>query len=737
MSLMPSTAARRPRKPLYHLLTPLVLAALACSFGQPLAPTHAPVATRTPLPEASATAESTALPASTLAPTVTPAAEGTAAPVAAVSLLDEVLARIRSGEWERGAAIAAGLGYVLGETNADEAFGPQTVIKEESATGLIRMGQHYLETGGDPAAQAEIERLLNLLLPPLELLDQFAQPAPAAAGVVSAGGQARPFARPVGDEALCAALWADGFPASSTTICFEYATRTIGGQEHRVYYPAYWPADDPRREYLTLYVEALEASLAVFNGYGPAPVKPVVMVFTELAALTRRGRDEAVYAAAGGSPSTPCRMGVFPAAAAQAPAAFQQTIAHELFHCYQHTNLTAQERGPNPDDNAWWVEGSAEFFGNIVYPAVNDEWQFVGDFDRQSTGNSLLSITYPNFLWFQYLAHNAGLGTEGVLALLRSMPTAGGAAQQEAALAAYPGMEDLFHNFARAYLDRALLDTDGSVLPVNPRPGPTFTFAIGGGEESVSPLPFFVARVQMQWQEAASFALTVATTGGAGRSAVRDPGTPGLWTALPDSVGTACAGEAHLLLVTTTEAGDADPHELRVAYTGEEAADCDDCLVGTWALDNGSYIHFLNGLPGRADAIEYTSATGTTLFNFKDDGVASTQHEGFVVEGVIHQETLDGGALDLPLQMALSGGSETNYAAEAGTLTFSGGEYNVVADMTMNGLRLTDFEFNEEDFGLGAGEARYTCIGDSVTYRPIFPTAETTRSMDFVRVETP
>ena len=122
--------------------------------------------------------------------------------------------------------------------------------------------------------------------------------------------------------------------------------------------------------------------------------------------------------------------------------------------------------------------------------------------------------------------------------------------------------------------------------------------------------------------------------------------------------------------------------------------------------------------------------------NWKLDN-SSTQHAGFVVEGVIHQETLDGGALDLPIQMALRGGSEARYAASDGTLTFSEGQFNVTADMLVNGVALNDFVFNDEDFGLGAGEARYTCLGDSLTYRPIFPGRETTRVMDFVRVEEP
>ena len=52
----------------------------------------------------------------------------------------------------------------------------------------------------------------------------------------------------------------------------------------------------------------------------------------------------------------------------------QQTIAHEMFHCYQYTNLRPQTINLPNAINDWWVEGTAEFFGATVYPTNNDEF---------------------------------------------------------------------------------------------------------------------------------------------------------------------------------------------------------------------------------------------------------------------------------------------------------------------------------------------------------------------------
>jgi hypothetical protein len=58
---------------------------------------------------------------------------------------------------------------------------------------------------------------------------------------------------------------------------------------------------------------------------------------------------------------------------------FMQTIAHEMFHCYQVWNF------PEQADDAWsvqdwWGEGTANYFSNVVWPKVNARVDLAGQF---------------------------------------------------------------------------------------------------------------------------------------------------------------------------------------------------------------------------------------------------------------------------------------------------------------------------------------------------------------------
>jgi hypothetical protein len=46
-----------------------------------------------------------------------------------------------------------------------------------------------------------------------------------------------------------------------------------------------------------------------------------------------------------------------------------QTVAHEMYHRVQQT-LFDNPPSPSP----WWIDGSANYFSNVVYPRLNEEW---------------------------------------------------------------------------------------------------------------------------------------------------------------------------------------------------------------------------------------------------------------------------------------------------------------------------------------------------------------------------
>src|SRR6185503_4641169 len=139
-------------------------------------------------------------------------------------------------------------------------------------------------------------------------------------------------------------------------------------------------------------------------------------------------------------------------------------VAHDMFHCFQNQNLVY-----HPVDyaaNQWWVEGTAVYFSNVVYPNVNVEYQFSSAFDAGYVNRSLFEMAYENFIFFQYLGGVANNGA--IIGLIQDMPRAGGVSAQRAYMAGYPGMDELFHEFAQAYLNGEIRDTSGPPVPVSP-----------------------------------------------------------------------------------------------------------------------------------------------------------------------------------------------------------------------------------------------------------------------------
>ena len=268
-------------------------------------------------------------------------------------------------------------------------------------------------------------------------------------------------------------MWDNSFSTPTPIICTILDEQTVRGTNIRLYYPEYWTEDDPRLDSMGVIMDAAQKSVEQYNGYGPDPINTVYMVYTDLPYYeSRSSRYLAdVFAAAynadfrnlaGRIVLSTCRIGIFPNGLEGSPESLEQTIAHEMFHCYQYRNLSEQTLNlPNAIID-WWKEGSAEFFGATVYPDNNDEFQFNGDFRTSVAHDSLFGMSYANYLFFQYLAREGGLGLPGVIDnVLQHMPTDGNIFTQSNALASVPGINDLFHDFTRAYADHRLTDWGG------------------------------------------------------------------------------------------------------------------------------------------------------------------------------------------------------------------------------------------------------------------------------------
>lgn len=688
----------------------LVLAALACNLGasgagqSPATPAVAPVA-----PAAIATATPPLTP--TQEPSPTPEPFSTPDPTPFVTgLTANLQARVASGEWTLEEGLVTTLQFLAGEVNI-EAIGQAGVeIHSYAGTGVLRTARNYLQSGADEATKTELQRLITLILPDAETLKRFAQPAQAQTG--GSAHLARLNVQP--EEEVCRRLWADGWPEGSTAVCFEYRTVEVGEQKYEIFYPRNWPADDPRRAFFEPTVDAVRDSAATFFPRFGAMPSSTTIVFT---LLPDPEFPDAYAAADQAAENGTCRVAILPPGIGLSAGAFKQTLAHELFHCFQFKNYWAQTGDAH---SLWWMEGTAEYFGNVVYPTVNAESEFWGDFDVNSLGTSLVDMEYQNVVFFQYLANR--VGDEGVLRLMDSMPSSGGRAAELSALAGYPDIENLFHSFAKAYLNGEILDTGGGPIGTSPRMDRLRTFD-SSRTESIPTNTFVLTRAVFVFPERKRY--TITEEGADGLLAAARPLDSEGWAALPTELVSSCGDLIYIYTITKASASDG-AQDVSVGSEVEELEEsegCDRCVVGRWEATNDSVITYMQSVidAGREDIPTVESVTGTMFMEFEAYGTGAAGYENLKVH-----ETGVGGNEGTEAFYTFEGFSSGPYTANGSALVGLSGttEMVVTVQIVANGVAIgsTTFPVRPEDFPVSsATSTRYTCDGDTLTMWPPVP----------------
>ena len=662
------------------------------------------------------------------------------------SMSQAVSAGVRAGLWPEAEGLVSALRYLAGELSAEEVFGDQPLMSAEG-TRVVRRAQIYLEDPAHTEGRDEMTRLLAILVPSRETLDRFSQPASAAVG---GPGLARSAERPVGDSTSCRSLWSTGFEDADPVVCLEYAEVIVGGIAHRVYYPAYWEDDAPERALLEPTRDALELSLETFNTYGPNPVAGTDIVFTDLPAIDEgRERDDVLAAADRILRAERCHVAVFPSGTYLALrdeasgegddyGVLLQTIAHELFHCYQFSNLAPQESGPEGDAADWWIEGSAEYFGSVVYPSVNAEFEFLDELDAISPGSSLIFYSYPAYAFFQYLDVQGDLSPQDVIGILRRMPPSGGYDEQQAAVAGLDGMAEAFHAFGQTYLDKQLEDLGGGTLQVHPAQGEAANFPIGPGEAQFTLYPLVLHRYRLTFAEQARFTVSKESQG-VTRNSARPASAPGAWSEIPPEVNTACGDSEYVLLATSVVPPGAEEAILHLRTVGEQVDEeqpCDECVVGTWELDNASYLAHMGGLwpivvadmsmfglSTEGAEVHPTGVSGSMRLTFEADGNASGVQEGW---GIAGEGTKDGVAVHA--RMIYNGVGEAAWKIQTDERTreeylfFEGGSFGLTAQMIFEGFPLAARPTGgSNDTIFLSSPQPFLCNATTLTYNPDDP----------------
>jgi hypothetical protein len=688
----------------YFALVFILIASQACSSGGTAAePTGV---TTTAIPEASET---------------TPTEIAGPLPSGYMELFNN---KVASGEWTEEEGLVTLLKMFIGEIQVSEVDLGQGVLQAEG-TGILRLATGYLQTGTDQAVKDEITRLLNLLVPSQEALDRYSIPAEQAGGRLP--GLAAPARQ---DPEECNLLWTSGFPDASSPAfpCFLFDKQNIAGNWYWVYYPLAWRGVDSLDQYYTATLQAVQKAITLYQTYGT--VQSIYFVFSTLPDV-RDTLEWTIYAstdtinfrpavtnADGTVQPASCPVVINPSALALEISEYKQAIAHEIFHCFQAWNLRDQLNGPG-EDNAWWVEGTAEYFSNLVYPAVNAEHEFWDDFNELSKIKPLTNLSYEDFVFFQFWGNR--IGADGVIATLRTMPTRPGREAQLAALAAVSGMEETFEEFVRSILDKTLIDSDGSNMGFDFDFNEEFSFT-DNQYKDFSSNPFIFSRFLVNFDSVAVETLS----DGVGRSAWRASESVGGWGPFPATAASGCEVLSYILYVITTT-----PDVVRTETAMVTDAPCDDCLIGRWEATNDSMLSYMQSVISVGDdAPTVESTSGVAFMEFDANGTGAGGYEDFNVNA-----TGVGGNEANEVLVNFEGFSSGPFTADGDALIGLSETTDMLVTVqgVANGVSFSStVPFGPDDFPVNSTiSTAYSCDGDSLT---TWPPAEGVEPIEWIHV---
>jgi hypothetical protein len=428
-----------------------------------------------------------------------------------------LLAREAEGDWSRGEGLIATLRLFVGEAWSSQVT-PTRTIAEQSATGIIRMAQSYLETASDPGEVAELERLLGLLLPadlrPLEATASSQQPAIRDVSFPSAQE----------DPDGCFSVWPQhGDP------CFKWTdiVPEFGGK-YRFGYP----------------------DLDEWEGWVRGPSSPISEAIRKTARFLE-GLD-------GDSPRMDIALGPFNTGSSVQltelwdgycqivlnkgaqilrdvdPALLQQSVAATMGMCYLSHNFGYDQQ----------LELAASYYlSDVVYPDASMEtvvFKIPATLGGEELRTTLTERSLTNMPFFEYV--DSARGLDGALEAYEAMVQGGPSAVS--------GIDDLWHDYVEALTDGVIIDQAGA-HPFGP--GAQRFDASPGLRINAEPRAFGLERIQltvpsgmyacMEYPDEFNLDLIASWRPGS-------PGEGGSWsTSLPESLeGTASfvvtAGEA-------------------------------------------------------------------------------------------------------------------------------------------------------------------------------------------------
>jgi hypothetical protein len=534
------------------------------------------------------------------------------------ALLDR---NIEAGIWTREEGLLTLTRYLAGTLDPQQASTIEQVAFNE-ATGLLGQVRAYLDELEDDATRAELLRLLQALSPDSASLDAYSVAADQA--LSRSPGMASRISL-----VNCQSLATDGFPKEKAIACYQYQSFTHDAKTYRLYYPLEWGSQGgAQKPWVDAAYDAAQTAVKHYAKYGTQD--SINLVFTLLDLPKKKGAITWADAAAPGS-GKPCTVGIYPEALGQPTEAFKQIIAHEVFHCFQYTRFSAQKVNLKASD--WWVEGSAEFFSNLVYPSIDLEHRWLANFNSYSRYKPLVEMSYESYLFFQYLDDRPDHDVATILGLIGLLPASGGAAEQISALSGYTKIDQIWHDFGRAFVDGTIIDTNTKAIKTDVQYNSKHLIKDTAALD-LEVKDFSISRYRLSLGPGQGYHLALAKTDAEVLQAMQDMTAPTQWLPVLVDRQTGCAD--YIALFTATGTILANPRQVEIQAIVDQpaaaAVTCDTCLVGTWDLDQESFAQYLSAPFKNADPglFGIDSMGGTWRLHFSQQSIVTGEYDYYV-----------------------------------------------------------------------------------------------------------
>lgn len=339
---------------------------------------------------------------------------------------------------------------------------------------------------------------------------------------------------------------------------------------------------------------------------------------------------------------------------------FQQTVAHEAFHCVQYATYPSQT---DLMASVWWLEPTAELASHLVYPLPQRMKAIARGFEKLTKTYPLTQLTYEGVVFMNWLYAR---DPAKMFDLMAAMPAEqDGEDAQTAAFVSFIGEDDL-QSFARDWVDGKIPSVAGGMLPA-PNP-PQMAFQVEDDAEMLLSSPGLAMQfdaVSIRKGEYMPLEFDGGTIAVSQRK--RDASD---WGGLPDKVGPEdCEGTDERLIVRmpTDDSNAGMRIQFKKTAPCEECVNSkerDKCLIGHWQLNEETMLTFLRARS--EDGATYFPVLGTMVLVYDANGDSHLVAEGVTISAMQKSPPY----LDALLKVEMNGIDSGNWSAEGGKVTY-------------------------------------------------------------------